>query len=302
MPQFSRRRFPSFDGTTISYLDSGSGNPIALLLHGFLVDAETNFGPGDRIAAMKASLTPPGSPPDEPLDPAGRAGVAAKLVEAGFRVLLPDMRGHGQSGKPDTTAGYAGRAMARDMVTLLDRLGVDRAHVLGYSMGSVTTAHLIAEAPGRLRSAILAGIGAAIVAGEPMNMPPEFVIPDSVPRPITFKSFAEYSAAIVDGSAPPEGFGAMYAVLADKLGVDRRVAAAVLRGQLADSVAPDSLRAFDRPVLVLNGDQDIGALPTERAFEKYLPRVTFARCRGDHLGAVLDPGFQTIAVGHFRAA
>ena len=300
LSSFVRHQFPSFDGTPISYLDSGSGNPVALLLHGYLADGETNFGPGERIIAMKALFTPPDAPPAEPMDPAGERGVAAKLVEAGFRVLLPDMRGHGHSGKPDTVAGYAGRAMARDMVNLLDRLGVERAHVLGYSMGSVTATHLIAEAPGRVRSAILAGIGAAIVAGEPMEMPAEFPIPDSVARPITFKSFAEYAAAIVDGSAPPDGFGALYALLADKLGVDRRVAAAVLRGQLTDAVAPASLRAFDGPVLVLNGDQDIGALPTERNFEKYLPRVTFARCRGDHLGAVLDPGFQTAVVGHFQ--
>src|SRR5262245_52185800 len=236
MPQFSRHQFSSFDGTPISYLDSGSGNPVALLLHGYLADGEINFGPGERIAAMKALFTPPDAPA-EPIDPAGKGGVAAKLVEAGFRVLVPDMRGHGHSGKPDTTAGYAGRAMARDMVSLLDRLGVDRAHVLGYSMGSVTTAHLIAEAPGRVRSAILAGIGAAIVAGEPMGLPAEYPIPDSVPRPVTFKSFSEYAAGIVDGSAPAEGFGAMYAVLADKVGVDRRVAAAVLRGQLTDAVA-----------------------------------------------------------------
>src|SRR5262245_39396258 len=153
MPQFSRHQFPSFDGTPISYLDSEVGNPVALLLHGYLADGDTNFGPGDRIAAMSALLSPPDAPPPEPIDPAGQGGVAAKLVEAGFRVLVPDMRGHGHSGKPDTTAGYQGRAMARDMVALLDRLGVDRAHVLGYSMGSVTTAHLIAEAPERVRSA-----------------------------------------------------------------------------------------------------------------------------------------------------
>ncbi|MEZ4584819.1 MAG: alpha/beta fold hydrolase [Gemmatimonadales bacterium] len=302
MPEFSRLTFPSFDGTTISYFDSGAGDRVALLLHGFLVDGVTNFGPAERIVALMSSLAPAGAPPAAPaIDPAGRAGVAARLVEAGFRVLVPDMRGHGQSDKPDTVAGYQDRAMARDMVALLDRVGADRADLLGYSMGSVTTAHLIAVAPERVRSAALGGIGAAIVSGEPMDLPPELPVPDSLPRPLTFESFAEYAAGIVDGSAPPEGFGAVYAMLADQFGIDRRVAAAVLRGQLSDAVAPESLRAFERPVMVVNGDQDLAAVRTERAFEKYLPRVSFVRCRGDHLGAVLDPGFQAAVAGHFRA-
>jgi len=302
MPDFSRLTFPSFDGTTISYLDSGPGDRVALLLHGFLVDGATNFGPAERIVSMMSSLATIGAPPaSAAIDPAGQPGVAARLVEAGFRVLVPDMRGHGQSDKPGSVGGYQGRAMARDMVALLDRLGVETADLLGYSMGSVTTAHLIAVAPERIRSAALGGIGAAIVAGEPMVLPPELPVPDSIPRPLTFESFAEYAAAIVDGSAPLEGFGAIYATLATLLGIDRQVAAAVLRGQLSDAVTPESMRAFERPVMVVNGDQDLAALLTERAFEKYLPQVTFVRCRGDHLGAVLDPGFQTAVVEHFLA-
>jgi pimeloyl-ACP methyl ester carboxylesterase len=303
MPDYSLQTFPSFDGTPISYLDSGPGDRVALLLHGFLVDGVINFGPAEGIVAMMTSLAVPGAPPaNSAIDPAGRVGVAARLVEAGFRVLVPDMRGHGHSGKPTSAAGYQGRAMARDMVALLDRLGVDQADLLGYSMGSVTTAHLIALAPARVRSAVLGGIGAYIVAGEPMDLPPEFPIPDSVPRPLTFKGFAEYSAAILDGSAPAEGFGALYAILADQLGVDRRVAAGVLRGQLSDAVTPEALRAFERPVMVANGDQDAAAVRSERGFEKYLPRVTFARCRGDHLSAVLDPGFHAAVVRHFVSA
>ena len=301
MPDFFRHSFPSFDGITVSYLDSGRGDRVALLLHGFLTDGITNFGPSEGIEAMMKLLAPPGASHALRIDPAGRAGLAATLVEAGFRVLVPDMRGHGQSDKPAAVGAYQGRAMARDMVTLLDRLAVASASILGYSMGSVTAAHLMAEAPDRVRSAILGGIGGSIVRGEPMVMPPEFVIPDTVARPITFAGFSGYAASILDGSAPAEGFGVLYAVLADQLGHDRMVAASVLRGHLSDAVSPESLRSFERPVLVLNGDQDIGALPTERAFEKYLPRVTFSRCRGDHLGAVLDPQFQAAVIRHFQS-
>ncbi len=299
MTNVARHQIPSFDGTPISYLDSGTGNPVALLLHGFLIDAESNFGPADRILGFMAAVTPPGSPVPA-VNPAGRAGVAARLLAAGFRVVMPDMRGHGQSGKPATVAGYQHRAMARDMITLLDHLGIDRCDILGYSMGSVTAAHLIAEAPARVQSAIFGGMGGAMVAGEPMVLPPELPVPASVPQPLTFAAFAEYAAAVVDGSAPAEGVGAMYALLADRFGVDRQVAAAVLRGQLADAVAPAALRAFPRPVLVLNGDQDAGAVPGEAALGKYLTHGSFVRCQGDHLTAVFDPGFQTAVVRHFQ--
>ena len=302
MTNFTRLTFASFDGTEISYLDSGSGDAIALLLHGFQVDGETNFGPAERTLALMAMVTPPGVPAPALIDPAGAPGIAASLATAGFRVLVPDMRGHGASGKPSSVASYSGRAMARDMVALLDRMGADRAHVLGYSMGTLTAAHMIAIAPARVRSAVLGGIGAAIVDGEPMNFPAEYPVPAWVPQPLTFTSFSEYAASQLDGSKPAEGFAVVYPQLCQQLGLDPLVMAAVLRGHLTDVVSPDTLRAFERPIMVANGDGDFGALPSEQAFEKYVPNLTFLRTRGDHMGAVMDPDFHAAAARHFRAA
>ena len=67
-------------------------------------------------------------------------------------------------------------------------------------------------------------------------------------------------------------------------------------------MSPDTLRAFERPIMVANGDGDFGALPSEQAFEKYVPNLTFLRTRGDHMGAVMDPDFHAAAARHFRAA
>ncbi|HEX4932154.1 MAG TPA: alpha/beta hydrolase [Gemmatimonadaceae bacterium] len=302
MTAFTRHAFASFDGTEISYLDSGNGDAVALLLHGFQVDGETNFGPAAQTLALMSMVTPPGVPAPALIDPAGAPGIAASLAAAGFRVLVPDMRGHGASGKPDTADGYRGRAMARDMVALLDRFGVERAHVLGYSMGTLTAAHLMAIAPARVRSVVLGGIGAAIVAGEPLHFPPEFPVPEWVPQPLTFPAFSEYVASVLDGSKPAEGFAVVYPHLCQVLGSNPLVMAAVMRGHLTDVVSPETLRAFERPVMVANGAGDVASLPSEQAFSQYVPALTFLRMRGDHLGAVLDPDFHAATIRHFQTS
>src|SRR5215471_11375661 len=90
--------FSSFDGTTIAFHDEGQG-PAVILLHGFGMDALDNYGPFDRLVpkierrnAMLRELV--GAAPPLPNLPAGgRPGLAARLQEAGARVILPDMRG-----------------------------------------------------------------------------------------------------------------------------------------------------------------------------------------------------------------
>jgi len=64
--------------------------------------------------------------------------VAPRLVDAGFTVC-PDLRGHGRSGKPVTDAGhtpYSKRAMATDVVGLMEVLGYQRFAVVGHDRGS----------------------------------------------------------------------------------------------------------------------------------------------------------------------
>lgn len=76
---------------------------------------------------------------------------AGKL--AGWRVIAPDLPGHGETAPPTGPMP----AVARDLVALLDRLGVDQAVVLGYSMGGRLALHLALEAPERVRALVLVG-------------------------------------------------------------------------------------------------------------------------------------------------
>src|SRR6478736_2949299 len=102
--------FASFDGVTLSYQDEGRGRAV-VLLHGFAADTNINWV---------------------------RSGVLDALVDEGYRALALDARGHGLSEKPHEPEAYADGAMTRDARALLDHLELERAHVVGYSMGAST--------------------------------------------------------------------------------------------------------------------------------------------------------------------
>src|SRR5512135_1956447 len=101
---------PSFthDDVEIAYLDEGEGEPI-VLVHGFASNKEVNW------------VAP---------------GWVSALTRAGRRVIALDNRGHGQSAKLYDPAAYHSATMADDVRALLNRLGIARADVMGYSMGA----------------------------------------------------------------------------------------------------------------------------------------------------------------------
>jgi len=75
------------------------------------------------------------------------------LVDAGFRVVRYDTRGHGRS--PVPAGPYSIADLGGDVVELLDTLGVDSAHFVGLSLGGMTGAWLGSHAPERIRSLTL---------------------------------------------------------------------------------------------------------------------------------------------------
>jgi pimeloyl-ACP methyl ester carboxylesterase len=119
------------------------------------------------------------------------------LTAAGFRVLALDNRGHGQSQKLYEPALYHSSLMAGDALRLLDHLGLERADVMGYSMGARIAAHFALEAPARARSLIMGGLGIHLVEGvglplgiaDAMEAPSAEGLTDPMQR--TFRLFAE---------------------------------------------------------------------------------------------------------------
>lgn len=115
------------DGVKIHYQDVGEGEPV-LLIHGFTMNANTQWAP------------------------------VIRELKDDYRVIAIDNRGHGRSGKPHEPEKY-GLQMVLDQVRLLDHLGIDKAHVVGYSMGGFITSKLITTHPERVKSAVLGGAG-----------------------------------------------------------------------------------------------------------------------------------------------
>jgi len=120
---------PSFDsdGVQIHYIVQGKedGEPV-LLIHGFSVNSEMLWDP------------------------------VLKALAKDYKLIAMDCRGHGGSEKPHDPAKY-GLEMTKDAVRLLDHLKIDKAHVVGYSMGGSITLQLAARHPERLRTATLGG-------------------------------------------------------------------------------------------------------------------------------------------------
>jgi pimeloyl-ACP methyl ester carboxylesterase len=74
----------------------------------------------------------------------------APLTDAGFKVIVPDMRGYGASDKPATVDEYNILYLVADIGAVLDDAGVDRAHVVGHDWGAAVAWALAAVAPERV--------------------------------------------------------------------------------------------------------------------------------------------------------
>jgi pimeloyl-ACP methyl ester carboxylesterase/DNA-binding transcriptional MerR regulator len=301
-----RFSFASFDGTKIAYSDEGDG-PAVVLLHGFGVDGLDNFGHFDRLlpklertrALLReqfGAAPPLLEPPAE-----GRPGLAARLREAGARVIVPDMRGFGASDKPQDTRTYADSAMARDVIALVRHLGVDAVDVLGFSMGSVTAAKMLALGAPQVRSAVLAGVSQYILEGEMADLPKHYPVPDGLTRPFTMRAHAEALANLVESAGnDTDKPKSPSAILVRSTGGDPKVLAAVLRGAMAEQVPVEALRQAKVPVLVLNGKADLANQAVARLLE-VIPNAHSESCDGDHHTTPWYPSFQQAVINFFAA-
>src|SRR5258708_38717797 len=103
-----------------------------------------------------------------------------------------DCRGHGESAKPHEPEKYGREAMARDVFNLMDHAGVERAHLLGFSMGAHIALAAAMSDGGRIDHLVVAGVGARLF--EPPRDPDgmakamEAASPDDIADPM-MKSF-----------------------------------------------------------------------------------------------------------------
>jgi pimeloyl-ACP methyl ester carboxylesterase len=94
-----------------------------------------------------------------------------EALRGDYRLILIDARGHGASDKPRDPAAYAMALRASDVVAVLDEVGVERAHYLGYSMGGRIGFDTARLAPERLRSLLIGGSHPYAVDGQVVHAP-----------------------------------------------------------------------------------------------------------------------------------
>jgi len=81
------------------------------------------------------------------------------LTEAGYRVIVPDLRGYGKSGKPDGVDSYNLMFLAADMGAVLDHLGVAKASVVGHDWGAAVVWGIASLAPERVEKVAALSVG-----------------------------------------------------------------------------------------------------------------------------------------------
>jgi pimeloyl-ACP methyl ester carboxylesterase len=302
MPRDHLQSLQSFDDVRIAYSDEGDG-PAVILLHGLAADGRM-FGPLDDLkpvlAAIASSIGELAVDPSVHLASEGARGLASRLKEVGFRVIVPDLRGHGASDKPHDPAAYAHSALARDVIALIDHLKLDAVSVLGYSLGAITAAKLLALGlPAAVKAVILGGIGGEILEGATMELPDSHPAAQ-LPKPLTMRKYHEFVAQLLaQGDADPSRPGASYIIMAHAMGNDVEALIAVLRGDGAEQVSPAALRTVSIPVLVLNGRSDPANLAADRLAQA-VPNARAMTCEGDHLSGPWQPSFQQAVVEFLR--
>lgn len=229
------------DGVKLAYREIGMGRPV-VLVHGLFSDANTNWI---------------------------KFGHAEKLAAAGLKVVMPDLRAHGLSDKPQTAEAYPRGVLARDLHELIAHLGFSDYDLGGFSLGSRTTVQAVGEGerPGRV---VLSGMGLEGLSDWNRRQ-------------------AFFHEAIAQFDIAQRGDPWWMAIQFMKtMKVDRIAAGHLLR--TFEDAHPEWLDAFTMPSLVLCGteDQDNGSAPK---LVEALPNATYAPVPGTHMSSVTKPEF-----------
>ena len=240
--------FRAKDGQTLAYREMGEGRPV-VLIHGFFSTGNVNWV---------------------------RYGHAARIAGRGYRVVMPDLRGHGDSAKPHDVSAYPPDVLADDGFALIEHLGLTDYDLGGYSLGARTTVRMLIRGA-RPARAVVAGIG---LEG----------ITDTEGRGVYFRHILTHLGTFERGSAEW-----MAEAFLKTVGGDPAALLHVLDTSV-DTPRSD-LRRIEIPTLVLMGgdDRDTGSGEDLAAA---LPHGKYGVIPGNHMSAVTKPDLGT-AIAEF---
>ena len=235
----SKNSFAAPDGTQLVWHELGEGRPV-VLLHGLFSDAETNWI---------------------------KFGHAAELAGRGFRVIMPDLRAHGESAKPHDEGSYPPDVLANDGLALVEHLGLADYDLGGYSLGARTAVRMVALGAGP-RRLVVSGMGLSGLL-------------DTGARSDHFRNILTGMGTHEQGS--PEWLAEAFL---KTTGGDPQALIPLL-DSFVDTTESE-LRDIEVPTLVLQGadDHDNGEAEDLAAL---LPNARFVEIPGNHMSAVTKP-------------
>lgn len=230
--QSTEHSFQSFDGVKIAYTEEGSGEAV-ILIHGFISSGSSWNG----TVVKKA------------------------LIDAGYRVIVPDLRGNGKSDKPQKAEAYANDAEIKDLKALADHLKLRSFKAIGYSRGSIVLAKWLTQEK-RITQAVLGGMGL------------DFTNPNWNRRIMFADAFSGRAELTNETKGAVE--------YAKSIGADLKILGLLQDYQPVTSIA--ALNKIKVPVLVIAGDEDHdNGDPNE--LKEQLPKAELVIISGDHNNA-----------------
>jgi pimeloyl-ACP methyl ester carboxylesterase len=242
---------PYFDsaGVRIHYQDEGQGD-VVMLVHGFASTAEHNWGGTGWIAALSQR----------------------------FRVIAPDVRGHGLSDKPHASEAYGYANMGADVTRLMDHLGIERAPLIGYSMGASIAIELMLSQEHRFRAIVLGGIA----------------YDDGLEEQRDRDAIAEAYRA-EDPATIKSPVAKAYRRFAESMPNDLKALAALIDAKRSP-FDPAKLAAVRLPVLIVVGSND-NAIGDPQPLPKMIPGARLVMLEGrDHMTAPGDARFKEVVL------
>ena len=194
------------------------------------------------------------------------------LTAAGRQLVAMDCRGHGESDKPHEEAAYGHDRMAEDVLVVMEAAGVSSADVVGYSMGGFIALRLAVQAPARVASLSLGGVGAHYLDGTHISAA------GSRER-LAAALLVEDKASITDPRAR------MFRTFADQPGKDRMALAACMRA-MSPPLPVETLSQLQQRVLVVCGAEDDIAGPPEPLAATFVHGHSVSIPGRDHMTAV----------------
>ena len=237
------------DGVEIAFDVWGEGAPI-LLIHGFASNMEVNW-----VAT----------------------GWVKTLLAAGRQVIAIDNRGHGQSEKLYDQARYSAPVMADDAARLLRHLNIEKADVMGYSMGARISAFLTMQHPEMVRRAVFAGLASRMITGVGGS--------DAIAEALE----AEDRTLNIDRASMA------FRVFAEQTKSDLKALAACIRSSRV-KIKEEGLAAIQVPVLVVAGEIDDIAGTVEGLTSIIPGSKGVVLPKRNHMNAVGDAGFKAAVV------